>query len=64
MLSQFSLEDLVILLTLVCGGCVIVSAALFFWTIHLLLRMQKQLEIERRPYVLRDPNGTPLFRRK
>jgi hypothetical protein len=64
MLSQISLEDLVILLTLICGACVLLSAAMLGYSIHLLLRMKKELEIERRPFVARDTNGVPFRIRK
>ena len=59
MLSEISLEDLVVILTVVCGACVIVSAALFAYTIHLLLQVRKRLEAERRPFVQRDHQGMP-----
>ncbi len=59
MLSEISLEDLVVILTVVCGACVIVSAALFAYTIHLLLQVRKRLEMERRPFVQRDHQGMP-----
>ena len=64
MISQISLEDLVVILTIVCCACVIISAGLFVYTIHLLFHFTKRMEIERRPYVIRDTNGHPIYKRK
>lgn len=63
MISPISLEDLVIILTVICCACVIISAAIFVYTLHILSRFTKRMEIERHPYVIRDSNGEPIRKR-
>ena len=64
MLSHISLEDLVIILTVVCGACVIVSFAMFAWTLNLLLQVRRHLEANRPSFVQRDSQGRPYRTRR
>jgi hypothetical protein len=64
MLAEISLEDLAVTMTVVCILCLFISTFLFIHTIRLLHRIQRRMEIERMPYVVRDANGKPLRQRK
>jgi hypothetical protein len=64
MLAEISLEDLAVTMTVVCILCLFISTFLFIHAIRLLQRINRRMEIERMPYVVRDASGKPLRQRK